>query len=90
MELQLLFYIRLFKHLLMDINDALTEEVDVSTLINLPDLFKEEIKKKGLKQNFISTQIGIHHTYLSSMLNGDKVLSNPVRSKLNSLLGTNF
>lgn len=51
--------------------------------------FKEVIKKSGLKQTYISNQIGTHPVTLNNFLNGKSQLRDPKIARLKQLLGIN-
>lgn len=48
--------------------------------------FKERIKERGLKQNWIAKKIGISETMLSLFLSGERNLSQAKEQSLNELL----
>lgn len=47
---------------------------------------KEKIKLSGLKQVFIADKIGIGQSHLTMMLNGNAVMPEEIRNKINDLL----
>jgi len=47
---------------------------------------KEKIQKSGLKQNFIAEKVGVGNSHLTMMLNGNAVMPEDVRNKINELL----
>lgn len=47
---------------------------------------KEKIRLSGLKQVFIAEKIGIGQSHLTMMLNGNAVMPEDVRNKINELL----
>lgn len=47
---------------------------------------KERIRLSGLKQSFIAEKVGIGSSHLTMMLNGNAVMSEDIRNKINELL----
>jgi transcriptional regulator with XRE-family HTH domain len=47
---------------------------------------KDKISNLGIKQKFIADKLSISPAYLSMMLNGNVVMSEEIRNKINELL----
>ena len=47
---------------------------------------KEQIAQSGLKQKFIAEKVGVGDSHLTMMLNGNAVMSEDIRNKINELL----
>lgn len=55
-----------------------------------PDAYKilnNEIKRRGLKANFVAKQIGISPNYFSQVMNGSRNLSSDVAIRASQVLG---
>lgn len=60
------------------------------TRVLKPDAYKilnNEIKRRGLKANFVAKQIGISPSYLSQVMNGSRNLSSDVTIRASQVLG---
>jgi len=47
---------------------------------------KERIRLSGLKQSYIADKVGVGASHLTMMLNGNAVMSEEIRNKINELL----
>ena len=47
---------------------------------------KERIRLSGLKQSYIADKVGVGASHLTMMLNGNAVMSEGIRNKINELL----
>lgn len=57
---------------------------------SIPDLFREVLEERGVKQTWLANQTGISPEHISNILADRVLLTEENREKINAALGTDF